>query len=258
MTQRVLPAQVQYASGAGAGAERPVARTRCPAGRAFWIAEFAFRDRVDEAAYVTAYRRCGRYDLRQHQIALIERLGRDFSDIVPRRFIHAALKLAKTPARLAGLGELHRFLESGFSAFRHMGRDAETFVATIAGRERAILEQIRAGHPRPLELAGVSARRLTLFCGERIDERALRRVDRRLKDFIQLAMDFLFQLVLERRQQKTQPDADADHARLQIDLTADAGALEIERVLLPVITDFVAVGELFGEGFRRLARLGRA
>lgn len=116
------------------------------------IAEFAFRDRVDEAAYVAAYRRCNSYDSRRHQIELTERLGRDLQGIVPKRFIHAALKLAGTPARLAGLGELHRFLETGFHAFRHMGADAETFVATIARRERAILEQIHAGHPRPLEL----------------------------------------------------------------------------------------------------------
>lgn len=118
------------------------------------IAEFAFRDRVDETAYVAAYRRCAGYDLREHQIELVERLGRDLRSIVPKRFIHAALKLAKKPAQLAGLGELHRFLEAGFHAFRHMGADAGTFVATIVDRERAILEQIRVGHPRPLELAG--------------------------------------------------------------------------------------------------------
>ncbi len=120
------------------------------------VAEFAFRDQVDETTYVAAYRRCADYDLRQHQLELVERLGRDLQNIVPKHFIHAALKLAKTPARLAGLGELHRFLETGFHAFRHLGADAGTFVATIASRERTILEQIRAGHPRPLELAGAT------------------------------------------------------------------------------------------------------
>lgn len=154
MMTRVLPAHVLH-SAALALELNALSRELDARLMRILVAEFAFRDRVDEATYVAAYRRCGRYDLRHRQIALIERLGRDLQDIVPKRFIHAALKLAKTPARLAGLGELHRFLESGFSAFRHMGRDAETFVATIAGRERAILAQIRAGHPRPLELAGV-------------------------------------------------------------------------------------------------------
>ena len=116
------------------------------------VAEFGLRNAVDEAAYVAAYRRCAGYEQRYHQIDLTERLGRDLQAIVPKRVIHAALKLARTPARLAGLGELHRFLESGFHAFRHMGADAGTFVTTIIGRERTILERIRAGHPRPLEL----------------------------------------------------------------------------------------------------------
>lgn len=118
------------------------------------VAEFAFRDRLDETAYVAAYRRCANYDQRRHQIELVERLGRDLRGIVPKRFIRAALTLAKTPARLAGLEEPHRFLEAGFHAFRHMGEDAEIFIATITRRERIILEQIHAGHPRPLELAG--------------------------------------------------------------------------------------------------------
>jgi hypothetical protein len=120
------------------------------------ITEFGLRAMVDEAAYIAAYRRCASYEQRDHQIDLTERLGRDLQAIVPKRIIHAALKLARTPARLAGLGELHRFLEAGFHAFRHMGAEAGTFVTTIIGRERAIVERIRTGHPRPLELDGAA------------------------------------------------------------------------------------------------------
>lgn len=118
------------------------------------VKEFAFRDAVDAAAYVAAYRRCTNYEQRRHQIDLVERLGRDLQGIVRKRFIQAALTVARAPARLAGLGELHRFLETGFRAFHHMDADAATFVTTIVGRERAILERIRTGHPRPLELTG--------------------------------------------------------------------------------------------------------
>jgi hypothetical protein len=50
---------------------------------------------------------------------------------------------------------LHRFLETGFRAFHHMGANAGTFVTTIIGRERTILGRIRAGHPQPLELGAV-------------------------------------------------------------------------------------------------------
>lgn len=107
---------------------------------------------LNETAYVAIYRHCASYEQRYRQIDLTERLGRDLQAIVPKRIIHAALRLARTPARLAGLGELHQFLETGFHAFQHMGVNAGTFVTTIIGRERTMLERIRAGHPRPLEL----------------------------------------------------------------------------------------------------------
>ncbi|HOW76015.1 MAG TPA: hypothetical protein P5102_01200 [Candidatus Competibacteraceae bacterium] len=116
------------------------------------IANCFFRGELDEAAYVAAYRRCARYELRHHQIDLIEQLGQDLEKIVRKHFIHTALKLAKTPARLAGVGELHHFLDAGFHAFRHMGTDAGTFVATITHRERVIMERMYAGHPQPLTL----------------------------------------------------------------------------------------------------------
>ena len=116
------------------------------------IADGHFRHELDEAAYVAAYRRCARYELRRHQIDLVEQLGQDLEKIVRKHLVHTALKLAKTPARLAGVGELHHFLDTGFHAFRHMGADAGTFIATITRRERAIMEQIGADHPDPLEL----------------------------------------------------------------------------------------------------------
>ena len=116
------------------------------------IAEFGFSGELDDAAYVAAYRASGDDAQRRHQLDLVEQLGRDLQRIVPKRFIHTALKLAKGPARLAGVGELHRFLEAGFRAFHHLGAEAGAFVTTITGRERAILERIRSGHPHPLQL----------------------------------------------------------------------------------------------------------
>lgn len=115
------------------------------------VTEFDMCDTLDEATYIAAYRQCARYEQRSYQIELVEHLGRDLQSIVPRRFIHTALKLAKTPARLAGLAELHRFLSAGFEAFRSMGAGAETFITTITRREHAILERIRSGQPQPLE-----------------------------------------------------------------------------------------------------------
>jgi hypothetical protein len=115
------------------------------------VTDFQFQEALDEATYVAAYRRCARYDLRRHQIDLIQQLGHDLEQIIHKHFIHTALKLAKTPARLAGVGELHRFLDAGFHAFRHLNADAGTFIATITRRERAIMERIGAGHPQPIK-----------------------------------------------------------------------------------------------------------
>ena len=152
MMTRVLPAAVLHT--AGLALELNALSHELDARLArILVAEFDLRDTVDEVAYIAAYRRCASYDRRCHQLDLTEQLGRDLQAIVPKRFIHTTLKLARTPARLAGLGELHRFLDTGFHAFHHMGTDAATFLTTIIGRERAILERIHAGHPRPLALA---------------------------------------------------------------------------------------------------------
>lgn len=122
------------------------------------VMEFDWRDTLDEAIYVAGYRRCGDYDLRRHQLNLVEQLGRDLQRIVRKHFIHTALKLASGPARLAGVGELHRFLDRGFHAFHHMGTAAGHFVNVITARERIIMERIGAGHPQPLQLeSGIGA-----------------------------------------------------------------------------------------------------
>lgn len=152
MMNRILPAGALHSAALALelnalSYELDAAMTRILIGRGY------LRHELDEAAYVAAYRRCARYEFRRHQIDLVEQLGQDLEKIVRKHLIHTALKVAKTPARLAGVGELHRFLEAGFHAFRQMGADARTFVATITRRERAILEQIGAGHPRPLELS---------------------------------------------------------------------------------------------------------
>lgn len=150
MMARVLPAAVLHTAGLALelnalSHELDARMTRT------LIAEFDPHE-LNETVYVAVYRHCASYEQRYRQIDLTERLGRDLQAIVPKRIIHAALKLARTPARLAGLGELHRFLEAGFHAFHHMGTNAGAFVTTIISREHAILERIRTGHPRPLEL----------------------------------------------------------------------------------------------------------
>ena len=113
--------------------------------------EFGVRDQLDEATYASAYRHCNNYDRRIRQIELIHILGTGLSKVVQNPLIYATLLLARTPAYLAGFGELHEFIEWGFRAFRHMG-DATGFLSTIVSRERQILDRIYANHPRPFKL----------------------------------------------------------------------------------------------------------
>lgn len=103
---------------------------------------------ISEASYAQAYREAGTRAERLRQIELIDEVGRRLDLLVVKPLVYATLKLMRAPARLAGMEELQSFLERGFEAFRHMG-GAEEFLATIAGRENAILSRLFSGHPSP-------------------------------------------------------------------------------------------------------------
>lgn len=107
--------------------------------------------KITEKAYAEAYRRCGRRAQRELQLALIGEIGAALAALVRRPLVHAALRLMRGPAKLAGLAELHQFLEDGYAAFHGMGDPAE-FLDTIAAREHIILRQLFDGAPRPFEI----------------------------------------------------------------------------------------------------------
>jgi hypothetical protein len=100
------------------------------------------------ARYCRAFRDMGHRDLRARQVDLIVEIGRGLDGVVRKPFIHAALVMMRTPARLAGLGVLHDFLERGFDAFHRM-EGADEFLATIDRRERALFDRIFAGDDAP-------------------------------------------------------------------------------------------------------------
>jgi hypothetical protein len=111
-------------------------------------AELTAKERITEAAYTEAYRRSSSRAERLRQIALAIAVGTDLDRVVAKPLVRRMLALAAKPARVAGFGELQEFLERGFDAFRHMGGAAE-FLKTVETREKAILERLFAGHPRP-------------------------------------------------------------------------------------------------------------
>ncbi len=100
------------------------------------------------ADYCNAFRRMGRRDDRMRQVALIGEIGGALDGFVRKPLIYAALLMMRQPARLAGLGVLHDFLERGFEAFQRMG-GADHFLATIAARETALIDRIFAGDTAP-------------------------------------------------------------------------------------------------------------
>ncbi|WP_374349724.1 hypothetical protein [Chitinimonas sp.] len=103
---------------------------------------------ISADSYAQAYRLCGNRALREEQISLVDALGHELDVVVKKPLVQMALKLAHGPAHLAGLGELQDFLERGVAAFLHMN-GADSFLATIARRERAILARIFSGAADP-------------------------------------------------------------------------------------------------------------
>lgn len=104
---------------------------------------------IDAASYGAAYRRVGRREDRTRQIDLIRHLGQSLEKLTHARFIGATLTLMRKPAQLAGLGQLHAFLERGYAAFRKM-KDPREFVETVTEREAAISKALFAGDDSPL------------------------------------------------------------------------------------------------------------
>ncbi len=101
--------------------------------------------------YAATYRQVGRADERARQLDLLQVIGREIDRWAQSPLLPALLKLARGPAKGAGLDQLHGFLGRGFAAFRHM-RGAEFFLATIDERERHASSRMFAAHPRPFEV----------------------------------------------------------------------------------------------------------
>lgn len=103
---------------------------------------------LSEGAYAAAYREVGDRSGRLLQIRLVGETGEALDALARKPFVRGALKMMHGPAHLAGLGELHGFLERGFEAFRSM-RDASDFLESIVERERAIANALFAGRKLP-------------------------------------------------------------------------------------------------------------
>lgn len=96
---------------------------------------------IDAAAYASAYRACGNRPLREAQIDLIGEIGAALAGLTRLPLLSGMLRAMRGPAHLAGLAELHDFLERGFAAFKHMG-SADEFLGTLREREVGLMMRL--------------------------------------------------------------------------------------------------------------------
>ena len=105
-------------------------------------------ERIDEEAYAAAYRAVGCRAERERQVMLIRQTGEALDRVARKPLLGAMLRLMRAPAQLAGLAELHEFLDRGLNAFRCMGPAGE-FLDSIDGKERGLLNRLFDGSASP-------------------------------------------------------------------------------------------------------------
>ncbi len=101
------------------------------------MASFLLGRPIDAAAYLGAWQRTGDAPGRERQIALTLAIGATLDRLTRKPLLRRSLHLMRAPARAAGLGDLQRFLESGFDTFREM-RGAQEFLDVVGTRERSL------------------------------------------------------------------------------------------------------------------------
>jgi hypothetical protein len=81
----------------------------------------------------------------------VQELGDSLCELVKIPLLAVTLTIMKGPAMLAGLGDLHQFLDRGFTTFKKMRHPAK-FVDTIVGRERTVMGKIYDGKKDPFDV----------------------------------------------------------------------------------------------------------
>ncbi len=97
---------------------------------------------VDGPGYAAAYRAVNRAADRRRQIELAVAIGRRLQLLTLHPATELAMRIAAGPARLAGFGALHSFIERGFLAFQRLGSDSAHFVDAIEFRETAFMQRL--------------------------------------------------------------------------------------------------------------------
>lgn len=107
--------------------------------------------RIDMERYARAYVASSTREQRETQLGLLLAVGTDLDRLAHKPVLGTLLKLARAPARAAGLARMQEFLETGFSACKDMGSDGDKFLAAIGRRESDAIERLFAGHLHPFD-----------------------------------------------------------------------------------------------------------
>ncbi len=99
---------------------------------------------VTPESYAQAYRNSDQSGEREKQLGLLDAVGKELDAVVHKRWLYRTLKLARTPAAIAGLSTLQGFLERGFKAFRTMD-SAQPFLEVVESRESQVMQWLRDG-----------------------------------------------------------------------------------------------------------------
>jgi hypothetical protein len=99
---------------------------------------------VDDDRYGRAWRATGEARLREQQVQLTLDVGAELARHTRKPLLAHSLRVMRAPAKLAGLGDLHRFLQRGFETFGALP-DPATFLDLIGQRERTLARQLFAG-----------------------------------------------------------------------------------------------------------------
>lgn len=140
--QRVVPALVRLFPPELVGTVRALAELHAlseqlDSGLARHIAHLP----LDAASYGLAWRAFGHAPQRAQQIELVLQVGQALDVYTRNPLLRQSLRLMRGPARVAGLADLQRFLETGFDTFAAM-HGAQDFMASIAARERAEVQRL--------------------------------------------------------------------------------------------------------------------
>ena len=108
-------------------------------------------DDISENNYCEGYRLCNNKAQRAHQTQLIANIGNDLDVYVRSRLVRFTLKVTRSPAEMAGLGNLHSFLRRGFEAFHEM-KGVDELLEIIVDRETKILNAIYDNDKTPLNI----------------------------------------------------------------------------------------------------------